>query len=779
MNTDLQLNNNSEDSVDILSLVMRHALLLAASIVGAMILGVIYYLNASPTYQSSTLAVIETRRAPVFSEVSANEHFYSTKIKTQTHASLIPSTMIVERAIELGALNELDLFKEMERKHVKSEPMEPFNLARTLTKDIEVDIPEEFSPIVEVSYQCRDAEACRLVVSSVAEAYATYLNEKSEGLSKEITGLIIEAKDDLRDELESLEREYAEFRKTAPVLWKEGVAVNIHQERQVDLERKRKELVIERATLASKIRRLSSSIAEGGPAKEAVHFEGMTELQRNDYSESGRQRRSEITSSALSQGLSTEYVELTRKEGELSEQFGDGHPDLNAIRTRLVTLRRSLKAAIKADLEASEIGSLQGETDYGSIYVRVLEDRAASVDDQLKTLQTTFEQEEVASEGIQVHMAREQELRMQIERTQQVFDAVVARMDEINIIQDYEGDRISIFEPAQKGKRQSPTLIKTAALSLFAGMLLGGALALRLETRDLSFSSPQQVRAIVGAPVLAQIPKFDPAPATSGAVSSTICVHHRPKSRSAEAFRGIRNALFYSSARQDLKVIQVTSPLPGDGKSTLISNLAAAIASSDRSVVLVDADCRRPMIHKLFGMEQGDGLVEVLSGDCDLDDAVTTTEVENLFVVRSGAIPPNPSELITSPKFDSVLASLRESFDFVLVDTPPVLAVSDGCAVAAKVDGVVLVLRLSGRARPTAERVRQSLVDVEANVVGVVVNAVGKGAKGGYKSDDYSYSYGYGYGAYGKEYAEYYEKPDDDPEKPHTTGNGSLRHADV
>ncbi len=208
--------------------------------------------------------------------------------------------------------------------------------------------------------------------------------------------------------------------------------------------------------------------------------------------------------------------------------------------------------------------------------------------------------------------------------------------------------------------------------------------------------------------------------------------------------------------------------MPGDGKSTAVGNLAVAIASSGKSVVVVDGDCRRPRVHRLFGVGQSNGLVEVIRGECQLEDAVVFTDVEGVTVLPSGRIPNNPAELIISSEFDDVIAKLKESFDFVIIDSPPMLAVSDGSGIAAKVDGVVLVFRLDQRSKSTGMRTKQILDEIEANVVGLVVNGLDpKAAKGGYRGYGYGNQYGryaaggYGYDGYGQEMTVYYEDSDE------------------
>ena len=180
--------------------------------------------------------------------------------------------------------------------------------------------------------------------------------------------------------------------------------------------------------------------------------------------------------------------------------------------------------------------------------------------------------------------------------------------------------------------------------------------------------------------------------------------------------------------------------------------MAITIAQSNKSVLLVDADFRRPTQHKLFGATNDTGLASVVVGEADPLEAAQATEVPNLYVMACGPRPHNPSELLTSPQFADLIEVLREQYDFVLIDTPPVLAVTDPGIVSARVDGVIMALRIRKNGRPGAVRARKILRDLDANMLGIVVNGIDQrgGAYGYYSNYRRGYGGYGGYGAYGK-----------------------------
>ena len=281
-------------------------------------------------------------------------------------------------------------------------------------------------------------------------------------------------------------------------------------------------------------------------------------------------------------------------------------------------------------------------------------------------------------------------------------------------------------------------------------------LAYLAETTDKSFHTPDEIRRRLGVPILGHIPFDSETPKRRGreggktaspTAATGLSVLHRSTSSDAEAYRSLRTALYFGAQEKDFKVIQMTSPNMGDGKSTLITNLAISMAQSGKRVLLVDADCRRPRLHRLLGLRESSvGLTAVLLGEVDLTAAIQETAVPNLSVLPCGKRPPNPAELLTSRQFESVLAELRGSYDFVLVDTPPLLAVTDPCVVAGIVDCVLLVVRISKNGRPAAEQAKEMLSSTGARLLGVVVNAIGRDGQGGLYGHRYYYDYYYKYG---------------------------------
>jgi capsular exopolysaccharide synthesis family protein len=318
------------------------------------------------------------------------------------------------------------------------------------------------------------------------------------------------------------------------------------------------------------------------------------------------------------------------------------------------------------------------------------------------------------------------------------------------------------------------------------GLIAAGGLSYIREISDKSYHSAEQIAEHLCAPVIGHIPMIKPdrnaAKQIDSALDPCLCAFYSSKASASEAYKSIRTALYFSNQADGQKILQVTSPTPADGKSTVAANIAIAVAQSGKSVLLLDADLRRPRIDKLFGIEVERGLSWLLSeaatSESDekipelLGEVIHESEVPNLSILGAGKSPDNPSELLSSTHFDRLLDAVRDKFDFILLDSPPLLAVTDPSNVAARVDGVLMVVRLRKNVKPLAAQATRMIETLESNLIGIVVNGVGSrqargygkyGAYEGYRNRGryYMYGYGYTYGSDGR-YADYYN---DDKEK--------------
>lgn len=280
----------------------------------------------------------------------------------------------------------------------------------------------------------------------------------------------------------------------------------------------------------------------------------------------------------------------------------------------------------------------------------------------------------------------------------------------------------------------SPQPLRNLALGLIVGALLGTALAVLRESLDRSIKTVRELEALVSAPIIGTI-SFDSSAIDTPLISSLDTYAPR-----AEAFRVLRTNLQFIDPDIERKVFVITSSLPGEGKTTTAVNLALALAEGGEKVALVEGDLRRPKISEYLRLESAVGLTTVLIGKLPVDEAMQTTANQDLAVLTSGSTPPNPAELLKSSAMRTIIASLRETYDIVLIDAPPLLPVTDGALLAAQADGALLVVRHGKTTTDQVSMAVERLEAVGATPVGVIFNMTP--SKGG---DGYGYGYGYGY----------------------------------
>jgi capsular exopolysaccharide synthesis family protein len=262
----------------------------------------------------------------------------------------------------------------------------------------------------------------------------------------------------------------------------------------------------------------------------------------------------------------------------------------------------------------------------------------------------------------------------------------------------------------------SPRPLRNLALAGLLGLLIGIAGAIMREMLDVTIKTAETLRTVAGAPVLAVVP-FDP-----DAKKSPLVMSDSPQSARAEAFRHLRTNLQFVDVDQPVKAIVVTSSVPDEGKSTTAVNLALAFAEMGHRVVLIEADMRRPRVADYLGVEGAVGLSNVLAGQVSVDDVLQPWGQYHLQVLPSGFVPPNPSELLGSRNMAALLMHLRTRFDVILIDTPPLLPVTDAAVVATHADGAVLVTRSGKTAQARVRSALASLRAVESPVLGCVLN---------------------------------------------------------
>ena len=374
--------------------------------------------------------------------------------------------------------------------------------------------------------------------------------------------------------------------------------------------------------------------------------------------------------------------------------------------------------------------------------------RQIFVQDRLQRLETSILATEEEITRLQAELAGE----LSASKIEALRAEILTLEEKVNTLQSNYAELLST---TQKGASNAVSVLEPAALpqypvgnnmavnvmvAVLFGLVLAGGAAYLVEYMDDTIKNIDHVQRQTGLTTVATIPEL-PNSDTQG--EQQLIMVYNPLNPAAESYRVLRTNLQYASIDEPLHMLQVTSPTPGDGKSVTSANLSATFAHGGLSVILIDADFRRPTQHKLFGVANNYGVTTaLLDGLDDIDQILRPTAVEGLRLLTSGPIPPNPSELLGSKRMQQLLASARGQADIVIVDSPPVTVVSDTAVIASRMDGVLLVLKSGHTRKSHAQHATQALQNVNANILGVVLNRT-QASAGGYQYYNYGYAYGY------------------------------------
>lgn len=358
-----------------------------------------------------------------------------------------------------------------------------------------------------------------------------------------------------------------------------------------------------------------------------------------------------------------------------------------------------------------------------------------------QALQELITEQEAIEQRIEAASTQLQELGEQIADAERAEDTALATTLEtsrsiltarLGVLQqnmdDLQAARVAtdsgeVIEPATLPSRpSSPDLKKNAMLALFIGLALGIGVALLRERLDDRLKGREDIQRAVQAPILATVPQFK---STGRRLPEDLIIQNDPTGPASEAYRSLRTGLQFIASRQGIKSILVTSPGVGEGKTMTVSNLGVALAQAGTRVILVSSDLRRPTLERYFGLDHREpGLSTWLAGQTNaLPDIVQDPGVDNLRLIGSGPIPPNPGELLTSGRLNDLLRTLEENSDLVIFDSPPVLAVTDAAIVAPHVGGTLLIVNASKTHRSAAVHARDELTRLGGRLLGCAVNS--------------------------------------------------------
>jgi polysaccharide biosynthesis transport protein len=491
----------------------------------------------------------------------------------------------------------------------------------------------------------------------------------------------------------------------------------------------------------------------------------------------------------------TKRQELLARYGELSKVSADNPDDLPASEllasTFLQSLRTQYQDAVKEHGALAASGKGENHPLVRSASEKVTETKAALLS-EVRNIQGAVERdlaivtrEEAGEDGLfEVTRKRAVDLNMKEieyhrldrsrEENEKLYSMLLGRLKEADLARMMKMNNIRVVDFATEPRFAiRPRWALNTGIGLLVGLLLATALAWLREQLDSSLKTPAEIDQELGIAFLGLLPEMTardstngrrkrrgkknaPQPAAPGV--SELVVHHHPLSGIAEAARSIRTNIMFMNPDRPYHTLLVTSAAPSEGKTTVACSIAIALAQSGQRVCLVDCDLRRPRIHRIFDRAGESGVTNVLVGEAALEDVAKPTEVENLWAIPAGPTPPNPADMLQSERFRRFLADLSARFDRVILDSPPIVAVTDSAIISRLVDGTVFVVRAFKTSKHLSAQGLRTLRDVDATVVGAVLNAV--------NLDRQEYSYYYHYYYYKREGYRAQSGRDDDTESP-------------
>jgi capsular exopolysaccharide synthesis family protein len=561
--------------------------------------------------------------------------------------------------------------------------------------------PIRNSRLVDVKYQFTDPDLATRIVNAIAKNYIDQNLEYKFMASKEASDWLGDRLAEQRRQVESAEAALQRYRE-------QNDAISF-QDRQNIVVQKLADL--NGAVTQAKTERFQ---------KQAL----FSQLQTLGEKSGGIDTFPAVLANSYIQQQKAELAQLQSQHSQLSEKLGDKHPDLIKIRTAIQLAQAKLDGEI-----AKVVQSVRNE--YLATVAK--ENSLARALDQQKAEAMAMNRKAI-DYGV---------LEREVQSNKQIYESLLQRAKETGVSRELKTSNIRVVDAAERPRvPASPKTALNLTLALFGGALLSIGFAFFFEYVDSRIKSPEEIRTHLGLAPLGMVPAIAPGswqgegPLISNGVPPNF----------AEAIRAIRTNILFSSADEGARTLVITSTAPGEGKTSVACNLAIGLAQTGQRVLLIDGDMRCPRVHEMFKTKQEPGLSNLMVGHAAPSACIRKSPVLGLWILTAGRVPPNPAELLGSPRFKGFIRSLAEHFDSIVIDSPPVMAVTDAAVTAAAATGVVFVIGSEMTSRKAARIAIQQLNHGHPRFLGAVLNRVEL------ERNAYYYS-----GYYKRDYVKYYQ----------------------
>jgi capsular exopolysaccharide synthesis family protein len=650
------------------AVVWRQRKTVGGSVLLCLVLGLAYYLLATPVYLISSEIIVE-KLNPLEKDQRVDsqetENFLNTQIQ------IIKSNNVLRLASGSDKLENLKIWEGTRR------PVD------WLKRELNVEVGKKSSVItvsLEAAKPYRD-EAVD-VVSAVVEAYKSSQKQLKKERTEEVLEILKQNRADTEARLIEKREELFKFQQQYNTLSLEGGdKSNLTMQRLQSLSDALTAAQLDSINLKTSFESAARSL---GLLPEDVREESTGGV---------------VLSAQDEELLRAELFSLRQKRQELARTYLSDHPQLRQLDSRINQLNLAWVISSKARWQASE----RRQTE----------------------LQKSFEEQQKAAMQMNAAAGQYAAIRQELDRLQAEVKRTNDNISDATAKLEAGALNIQVSEDSNyEDKPVWPRGSRVLVIALLAGLAIGCGLGVAREWSAPKLRSAADVRSSLGVPVFGAIPR---KPGVQSPEALGWAVHLDPSSEVAEGFRAVRTSLQFGVPEGEARTILVTSPTPQDGRSTVVSNLAIALAKAGKRVLVVDADFRNPSQHRIFGVSDEKGFsTMLLRGEVD-ERAIRRTTVDKLFVLPAGPLPRNPSELLNSAALDEVLIKLAKDFDHVIVDSPAVAKVNDARIVSASCDATLLVLKAEQAGRKDVEDARDGLASVGARLVGAVLNEVPMG----------------------------------------------------
>ncbi|MFO0594787.1 MAG: polysaccharide biosynthesis tyrosine autokinase [Myxococcaceae bacterium] len=680
------------------------------------------YTTRQPKVFAAQISIIIDPKEPRFLDnqiqdvnSEAGSYYWANKEYLETQYRIIQSRSVSQRVVEkLGLSSDaafLNTGKIADEK-LRAEVMAKMDAVAVMQGKIKVE-PVKESRVSLIKIEDSDPTRAALLANEVAQAYMDEVMSQKLKLTENATKWLDERRDSLSDSAKASELALYTYRRQADML-----ATSID----------------DRASMVSqKLQETSKALTD--VQLRSAGLRARVAAIRNVQQSQGAEDRlwAEALPAARENATLNKYKDrvltLRNECTDLVTRYLDAHPKVLECREKLAGAEKEF---------ARELSNLVIST----------EAELKEAIEKEKNLKILFDQTRIEAFEVEKKKLELDQLKGEAESNKRQYESVFKRLKDIELSGMLRTSNVRVLDAARPVLSPiRPNVAQGVLMGVLAGLVLGLALALLLELLDSSIASQQDVEERLNLTFLGFIPSI---PDAVGAEARDLHIHREPKSLIAECTRSVRTNLLFMSPDKPFRRMAITSSGPQEGKSTTAINLGIAMAQSGNRVLLIDTDMRRPRLHKAFGVANEFGVSSLVVGEGKLDDAIKSTEVPGLFLMPCGPIPPNPAELLHTRAFSELLEKLGERFDRIILDTPPVGAVSDAVVLSTQVDGVVMVLKAGQTNRDLARRTVRALQDVKATIYGAVLNDVNLEKS---KYGDYYYGYAYRYYGYGEKKA--------------------------